>query len=128
VKGKPVDIEASCHCGAVRLTAHLPNGIEDATRCTCSFCARRQAAAVTALTESVEILKGAEKLSLYTWGSGTARHYFCKNCGIYTHHQRRSDPDETGINLGCIEGVNVWEHEPIRWTDGRNHPSDREND
>jgi len=120
-----MEVQASCHCGAVRLKAHLPEGLASATRCTCSFCRRRQAAAVTALAASVEILSGAENLSLYTWGSHTAQHYFCRTCGIYTHHRRRSDPHECCINLGCIEGVRTWEHEPVPWTDGINHPADR---
>jgi len=119
-------VKASCHCGAVHLEAELPNGLEDASRCTCSFCARRQAAAVTALTDSLRVVKGAENLSLYTWHTGTAQHYFCKTCGIYTHHQRRSDPSQCGVNLGCIEGVSPWTHEPVPWTDGVNHPSDQE--
>ncbi len=119
-----MQIKASCHCGAVRLKATLPHGL-DAERCTCSFCARRQAAAVTAIASSVEVLEGADNLSLYTWGTGTAQHFFCKTCGIYTHHQRRSDTTECGINLGCIDGVNPWDHEPMPWTDGISHPSDR---
>jgi len=118
-----MDIKATCHCGAVELTATLPNGL-DANRCTCSFCARRQAAAVTAITSSVKVTKGADNLSLYTWHTGAAQHYFCKTCGIYTHHQRRSNPAESGINLGCIAGAAPWEHDPIPWTDGINHPSD----
>ncbi|NNE52832.1 MAG: GFA family protein [Sulfitobacter sp.] len=120
-----LDIKVSCHCGAVHLTAHLPFGLSDAARCTCSFCNRRQAAAVTADAASVKLVKGAENLTLYTWGTHTAQHYFCKTCGIYTHHRRRSDPLQCGINLGCIEGVKTCEHEPVRWTDGVNHPSDR---
>ncbi len=118
-------VHASCHCGAVEIEAVLPSGLDDVRRCTCSFCKRRGAPAVTALAASLKILKGAESLSLYQWGTGTAKHYFCKICGIYTHHQRRSDPDQCGVNLGCIEGVRPWEHEPIGWTDGINHPSDR---
>lgn len=121
---QPQDITATCHCGAVSLTAHLPRGLGEVSRCTCSFCARRQAAAVTATTASLVVTRGAEHLSLYTWHTGTAQHYFCKICGIYTHHQRRSDPTECGVNLGCIEGVKTWEHEPVTWTDGINHPSD----
>ncbi|MFK7837072.1 MAG: GFA family protein [Sulfitobacter sp.] len=120
----PRDITATCHCGAVKIAATLPRGLGDVTRCTCSFCARRQAGAVTGTMASLRILKGADNLTLYTWGTGTAQHYFCKTCGIYTHHQRRSNPAECGINLGCIDGVKTWEHEPIRWTDGVNHPSD----
>lgn len=119
-----LQITASCHCGAVQLTATLPNGLVPA-RCNCSFCARRQAAAVTAITASLKVVKGADNLSLYTWGTGTAKHYFCKTCGIYTHHQRRSDPAECGINLGCIVGANPWEHDPIPWTDGINHSADQ---
>ncbi|NYI29089.1 GFA family protein [Sulfitobacter geojensis] len=120
----PRDIKASCHCGAVTLTATLPYGFTDAARCTCSFCARRQAAAVTATTASVTVTKGADDLSVYSWNTHTARHYFCKICGIYTHHQRRSDPAQCGINLGCIDGARPWDHDPIQWTDGINHPSD----
>lgn len=121
-------ITASCHCGACALRAELPNGLEDASRCTCSFCRRRQAAAVTATTSSVEVTKGAESLTRYSWGSHTAKHYFCSICGIYLYHQRRSDPAQCGINLGCIDGVNAWEHEPVPWTDGINHPSDSKAD
>ena len=119
------EIRARCHCGAVALEATLPHGFDDIGRCTCSFCARRQAAAVTAETASLRVTKGAENLSVYVWGTGTAQHFFCKTCGIYTHHQRRSDPTQVGVNLGCIEGVDPWEFEPIKWTDGKNHPSDR---
>ncbi len=117
-------VKASCHCGAVELQATLPHGLSDIGRCTCSFCARRQAANVTAIASSVKILKGADNLTLYSWNTHTAQHFFCKTCGIYTHHKRRADPSQCGINLGCIEGVNPWDHEPIRWSDGINHPSD----
>ena len=120
-----VTIQASCHCGAVTLTATLPDGLTRPSRCTCSFCARRQAANVTARASSVTVTKGAENLTLYSWNTHVAQHFFCKTCGIYTHHRRRSDPTECGINLGCIEGAEPWEHDPIPWTDGRNHPSDR---
>lgn len=120
----PMDITASCHCGAVELRATLPFGLSDAARCTCSFCSRRQAAAVTATTASLVVTKGAENLQRYSWGSNTAKHYFCKTCGIYTYHQRRSDPAQCGVNLGCIDGANAWEFDPILWTDGINHPSD----
>ena len=34
-------------------------------------------------------------------------HYFCKICGINTHHRRRSDPNQYGYNIGCIEGFEM---------------------
>lgn len=123
-------LKATCHCGAVEIEAEFPLGLASAARCDCSFCRRRGAAAVTAVAASLKVLKGAENLSLYTWGSHTAKHYFCKTCGIYTHHQRRSDPSECGVNLGCLEGGNprthAAAHGEIPWHDGVNHPADRQ--
>jgi len=116
---------ATCHCGAVVIKAYLPQGLSSARRCDCSFCRRRGAPAVTAVAASVTILQGADNLSLYTWGTHTAKHYFCKTCGIYTHHQRRSNPAECGVNLACIKGANPRDMGDIPWSDGVNHPSDR---
>lgn len=117
--------KATCHCGAVELRLKLPNGITNPHRCDCSFCRRRAAPTISVPLADLEVVRGADKLSLYTWNTGTAQHYFCKICGIYTHHQRRSNPNEFGVNLGSIEGVNPAEYEPIPWDDGVNHPSDR---
>ncbi|MGI3212509.1 GFA family protein [Roseovarius tibetensis] len=116
---------ATCHCGAIELRVTLPRGLETARRCDCSFCRRRGAAAVSAPLSQLEIVKGADDLTLYRWGTETAQHYFCRICGIYTHHRRRSNPDEYGVNLGALHGVNPKELEPIAWVDGVNHPSDR---
>lgn len=115
----------TCHCGAVelRVTPSIP--LSEARHCDCSFCRRRAAATVTVPLDALEIVKGADNLSLYTWGTGTAKHHFCKTCGIYTHHQRRSNPNEYGVNLGGLEGVNPAELEPLPWYDGVNHPKDR---
>ena len=118
-------VRASCHCGAVVIEADLPQGLSEPARCDCSFCRRRQAAVVTALAETLKIVQGADNLGLYSWGTHTAQHYFCKTCGIYTHHRRRSDPNQFGVNLGCIDGANPRDFDPVPWNDGINHPSDR---
>lgn len=114
----------SCHCGAVVLRVSLADGLKTASRCDCSFCRRRGAAAVTVPLNGLEVLSGAENLTLYQWGTKNAKHYFCKTCGIYTHHQRRSNPNEYGVNLGAIDGVNPRDLGQIDWVDGVNHPSD----
>ncbi|WP_102108912.1 GFA family protein [Oceaniglobus roseus] len=121
-------LRVTCHCGAVELSVVLEHGLADAARCDCSFCSRRQAAAVTALRGNVEIVKGADRLTTYSFGTHTARHHFCSVCGIYTHHNRRSDTDEVGINAACIEGVDIRALGEIPWNDGVNHPSDRSQD
>lgn len=117
---------ATCHCGAVELSVRLgPEGLASACRCTCSFCARRGAMAVTAPLDGVTVVRGAENLTLYTWGTHTAQHWFCRTCGIYTHHRRRSNPNEYGVNAACLEGVHPEALDPVPWSDGINHPSDR---
>lgn len=115
----------TCHCGAVELRVTLSEGLDSARRCDCSFCRRRGAAAVSVKLADLEVVKGADALTLYQWNTGTAKHYFCSICGNYTHHQRRSDPSEYGVNMGALDEVNPAEHEPILWHDGVNHPSDQ---
>jgi len=118
-------LKATCHCGAVEMRVRLTDGLNTIRRCDCSYCRRRQAAPVSAALDGVEIVKGANNLTLYQFGTNTAKHYFCKTCGIYTHHQRRSNPNEFGVNAANIEGVNPRDFEPIIWHDGVNHPADR---
>lgn len=125
IPAKACTLTATCHCQAVVLEAYLPEGLSSAQRCNCSYCRKRGTAAVTALTARVKVISGQDNLQLYTWGTGTAQHYFCKTCGINTHHQRRSDPAETGVNLGCFEGVLPQDFEPIETTDGINHSKDQ---
>ncbi|MEM1065021.1 MAG: GFA family protein [Pseudomonadota bacterium] len=118
-------MKAVCHCGAVELEVSLTDGLATARRCDCSFCARRGAIAVSAPLDGLKVVRGADKLALYTWGTRTAQHYFCSVCGIYTHHQRRSNPNEYGVNVANLEGVNPRDLGDVEWADGRNHPSDR---
>ncbi len=115
-------VTATCHCGAIQIAARLIAPIETARRCDCSFCRRRQAANVSADWQSIKILKGDEHLGLYTFGTKTAQHYFCRVCGIYTHHRRRSKPSECGVNVYCIDGVLPEDLEPLGWADGINFP------
>ena len=110
--------DTSCHCGAVRLRVKLAQPLNQTSRCDCSFCSHRQGAQITVMIGDLEVFAGEDNLTLYTFGTGTAQHFFCKTCGIYTHHQRRSNPREYGVNIGTIAGVNPRDYDPIPWTDG----------
>jgi hypothetical protein len=116
---------ASCHCGAVVLELDLPDGIVDPRRCDCSMCRRKGAIVATVAQDGVKVIQGQSQLKLYQFNTLTARHYFCGNCGVYTHHQRRSSPDQYGYNVGCLEGVNPYDLGQIKTSDGVNHPADR---
>ena len=116
---------ATCHCGSVKLELSLPNGIEKPRRCDCSICRRKGAIVGSVALDGIRILEGADVLKLYEFNTKTAKHYFCSNCGIYTHHQRRSSPNEYGFNIGCLEGVNPFDLADVVTNDGVNHPADR---
>ncbi len=72
----------------------------------------------------IRILKGDDVLRLYQFNTMTAKHFFCGRCGIYTHHQRRSNPSQYGFNVACLEGINPLKIEGVPTNDGVNHPAD----
>jgi len=102
-------MKGTCHCGAVVFEVELDNGIDDLRRCGCSICKRKGAIMASVPLAQLRVVSGEEQLTLYQWNTKTARHYFCSRCGIYTHHQRRSNPKEYGFNVACLEGVNPFE-------------------
>ena len=117
-------LTGKCHCGSVQFRAVLVDGLRTARRCTCSYCRMRGAIEVSAELSGLEIDQGKEALSEYRFNTGAAKHYFCSICGIYTHHQRRSNPNQFGVNAACLEGVSPFDFTDIPVMDGVKHPSD----
>ncbi|MBK1635149.1 GFA family protein [Rhodovulum adriaticum] len=116
----------TCHCGAIEIEVDLPEGaLENATRCDCSFCRRRGAIMAGVPLDALRIVKGADHIALYQFNTMTAEHHFCPTCGIYTHHRRRANPNEYGINVGALEGINPRDLGAVRWSDGVHHVCDR---
>ena len=74
--------------------------------------------------EQLEVFRGEDNLTLYQWNMKIAKHYFCSSCGIYTHHQRRSNPEQYAFNVACLEGVNAFELGKVPTFDGINHPAE----
>ena len=116
--------EGACHCGRVRFRVKLTNGLRTARCCNCSYCSMRGAVPVSAELDDLEITAGEDVLATYRFNTGTARHHFCSVCGIYTHHQRRSDPRLYGVNIACLEGLSPFDLEQVPVVDGIHHPSD----
>ena len=113
-----------CHCGAVRFSATLGDGFRSIRRCTCSYCRMRGAVVAMAAMGGVEILEGEAALTSYRFHTGTAQHFFCARCGVYTHHQRRSDRTLYAVNVACLDGVSPFDFAEVPVMDGINHTSD----
>ncbi|AOB30035.1 aldehyde-activating protein [Bordetella sp. H567] len=97
----------ACHCGAVKFEVTTP--LLPATRCDCSLCRRKGALMSPPLARAdLHILSGEDDLTLYQFNTRVARHYFCKHCGIYPFHQTRTNPALWRVNLGCLDGVDIY--------------------
>ena len=109
-------LKGKCHCGKIKF--QLSCNLTDLKRCNCSHCRRKGFVMTTAKLDQFKLISGEENLKIYQWNSKIAKHYFCKKCGVNTHHQRRSKPDEYGVNVGCLEGFNMDWIENIKYTEG----------
>lgn len=94
----------SCHCGAVNfeVDAELNKGVV----CDCTICKRKGAVMVLISKDQFSVTSGADHLSSYQFNTNIANHFFCKICGIYTHHRRRRD-DGFGVNTGCLDRFSI---------------------
>ena len=117
--------QAACHCGGVRFTVRLSDGLRTARRCNCSYCRMRGAVAVSAQREDIAVTAGQALLIRYQFNTGQAQHFFCSRCGVYTFHQRRSNPLQYGVNAACLEGLSPFDFAEVPVSEGRSHPSDR---
>ena len=114
-----------CHCGSIEAEISFSGKIEKFLKCNCSICKRKGAVMSMVKNEDFKIIKGQDKLKLYQFHSKVAKHYFCSNCGIYTHHNPRSNPAMTGFNVGCIDEIDIFKLNNIPVNDGHNHPLDK---
>ena len=106
----------SCHCKNIEF--EVETDLEKIIQCNCSICIRRNAKMIMVPKGNFNLKKGENDLSLYQFNSNVAKHYFCKKCGIYTHHNRKSNPDGMGVNLGCIDQLDAAGYEALSF-DGR---------
>jgi len=115
----------TCHCGGVEIEVNVPDQFKKLVRCNCSLCKRKGTIMTMVGLDDLKVVKGQDLLKLYQYHTKVAKHYFCSNCGIYTHHKMRSNPNMFGINVACLEGVKPFELENVGINDGENHPLDQ---
>jgi hypothetical protein len=96
--------EGGCHCGAVRFVVRLAKSPR-LLDCNCSICAKTGFLHLITRAEDFELLRGADSLEEYRFGTGTARHLFCRICGIKSFYIPRSHPDGYSVNWRTLDGV-----------------------
>ena len=98
--------KGSCHCGAIAIEVEAPENIE-AYECNCSMCSRTGYLHLIVPAADFRLVSGEGDLSLYTFNTGTARHYFCSHCGCRPCYVPRSNPDGFSVNVRWLDGVSI---------------------
>jgi hypothetical protein len=106
IGGSEVIHTGSCHCAAVSLQVEAPEDIE-AYECTCSMCKRTAFLHLIVPASRFQLLSGADVLTTYIFNTGTAKHLFCRICGVKAFYVPRSNPDGFSVNVRCLDQATV---------------------
>ena len=101
-----------CHCRSVQFRATL--NLAEAIVCDCSICTKKGAIMIRIEESDFELLSRLGDVGVYSFHTHTAKHYFCRTCGIHTFHRPRTYPERWGVNIRCLDGVDVNAIEPRR--------------
>jgi hypothetical protein len=97
-------ISGSCHCGAVRFEAEVPQAVE-VLDCNCSICAKTGFRHLIVPHGDFRLVAGEAALVSYRFGTGAANHLFCGTCGVKCFYQPRSHPEAWSVNLNALDDV-----------------------
>ena len=101
-ESEKVRCKGSCHCGRVEISVLVPLKAR-ISRCNCSICGKSGHLHLIIPAEDFELLKGEGELTEYRFNTGTARHLFCRHCGVKTFYVPRSHPEGFSVNVQCLE-------------------------
>jgi hypothetical protein len=112
--------EGGCHCGRVRFCIEVDLAENVIGECDCSICTKKGILHLPVHRDRMRVLSGTDALSTYTFGTGTAKHTFCRHCGIHAFYQPRSDPENYSVNARCLDDYNPGTMRPRRLFEGKN--------
>jgi hypothetical protein len=97
-----------CHCGDVAFEVEAPRELT-VQECNCSICSMTGFLHLIVPASRFRLLRGADCLTAYTFNTGTARHLFCRRCGIKSFYVPRSNPDGYSVNARCLDASTIGE-------------------
>jgi hypothetical protein len=95
-----------CHCGAVRFEVLAPDEIE-VKECNCSICRKSGYLHLIVGKQRFRLTQGQDKLTTYSFNTGTAKHRFCSVCAVKSFYVPRSKPDGYSVNVRCLDDGQV---------------------
>jgi hypothetical protein len=107
-----------CHCGKVRFEVNAPAEFE-VGECNCSMCSRTGYQHLVVPKAQFRLVSGEDALATYQFNTRTAKHLFCRHCGIKSFYVPRSHPDGFSVNVRCLD-EGTYRIAGVRKIDGRN--------
>ncbi|HEX4619820.1 MAG TPA: GFA family protein [Steroidobacteraceae bacterium] len=103
---KLVTHRGGCHCGAVAFEVDAPARLT-VSDCNCSICRVSGYQHLIVPRVRFRLLRGADSLTEYRFNTGTARHLFCRHCGVKSFYVPRSNPDGYSVNARCLDPATI---------------------
>lgn len=112
--------QGGCHCRRVRF--QVTGDLATVAACNCSICTKKGFLHLIVAPDKFQLLSGEEELSTYRFNTGTAKHTFCRHCGMHPFYVPRSDPDKIDVNVRCLDDLDEIDLRQLTATafDGRN--------
>eukprot|EP01135_Chromosphaera_perkinsii_P002865 Nk52_evm20s229 gene=Nk52_evmTU20s229 len=97
-----ITYKGRCHCRRVQFEVIAPRILE-CIDCNCSICEMKRNVHFIVPGNKMRMLQGEDVLTTYTFNTHTAKHKFCKFCGVQAFYIPRSNPDGYAITLYCVD-------------------------
>src|SRR5262245_21322912 len=107
-------IEASCHCGAVKI--EVPHAPKELTSCNCSIC--RRTGGLWSYYPPPQVRVTGTTVT-YRWGDKTLDLHHCPTCGCTTHWTPIGGGKRMGVNARLMDPTIV-DAARVRRLDGAN--------
>jgi hypothetical protein len=119
-----MQVNGTCHCGAVSFTAEIDSGRVMACHCTdCQVMSGSAFRMVVVAPIEKFAVRGVIKSYVKIADSGNRRaQVFCPECGTPLYATAPENPSSVSIRLGCVEqraqlkpAVQIWQHSALPW-------------
>jgi hypothetical protein len=95
-------VEASCHCGAVRLEVDTPPS--EVTECSCSICRRYGVLWAYYTPDKVRVFPADPPTNIYMWNDRMIEFHHCRTCGCVSHWTPVDrEHDRMGVNARLMD-------------------------
>jgi hypothetical protein len=102
----------------VKIEVEAPEQIV-AYECNCSMCRRTAFLHLIVPASRFRLVSGADQLTTYVFNTRTAKHLFCRICGVRPFYVPRSNPDGFSVNVRCLDRSGIRSVEVLPF-DGEN--------